>query len=100
MMHAKTIFKNNQVENINNCVFSVLETVFEMDELKRWFNEAGERIIKVEYLYKIFRITVIERNKNMKVELRVIEEIGNGGDKLLQEIMGDTFLELMKDTNL
>lgn len=100
MMHAKTIFKNNQVENINNCVFSVLETVFEMDELKRRFNEAGERIIKVEYLYKIFRITVIERNKNMKVELRVIEEIGNGGDKLLQEIMGDTFLELMKDTNL
>lgn len=99
MMHAKTIFKNNQVENINNCVFSVLETVFEMDELKRRFNEAGERIIKVEYLYKIFRITVIERNKNTKVELRVIEEIGNGGDKLLQEIMGDTFLELMKDTN-
>ena len=100
MMHAKTIFKNNQVENINNCVFSVLETVFEMDELKRQFNEAGERIIKVEYLYKIFRITVIERNKNMKVELRVIEEIGNGGGKLFQEIMGDTFLELMKDTNL
>lgn len=35
--------------------------------------------MKMEYLYKIFRITEIERNKNMKVELRVLEEIGNGG---------------------
>lgn len=34
--------------------------------------------MKMEYLHKIFRITEIEI-KNMKVELRVLEEIGNGG---------------------
>lgn len=78
MIHTKTIFRTNQVEHINNCVYSVSETGFEMSMLEKWFNKAGERIMKMEYLHKIFRITEIER-KNMKVELRVLEEIGNGG---------------------
>ena len=83
MIHTKTILRTDQVEHINNCVYSVSETGFEMDMLEKWFNKAGERIMKMEYLYKIFRITEIERNKKNESRVKSFGGDREWGNKLL-----------------